>query len=75
VRIKLLLDYRLCSRLLPRRLMLCLELHLAALADSDHRNILDAFYDAKIALGHDYSLPQFGWCGRTLLSAAFDSAG
>jgi hypothetical protein len=59
VRIELLLDYRLRPGLLACRLMLCLELHLATLADSDHRNILDSFYDAKIALGHDHSLPQF----------------
>ena len=52
VRIELLLDDRLRPSLLTRRLMLCLELHLATLADSDHRNILDAFHDAKIAFGH-----------------------
>jgi len=56
-----LLDHRLRSCLLPRRLMLRLKLHLAALADSDHRNILDAFHDAKIAFSHRYSLPQFPW--------------
>ena len=59
MRIELLLDHRLRPRLLPRRLMLRLELYLAALADSDYRNILDALHDAKIALGHEYSLPQF----------------
>ena len=59
VRVELLLDHRLRSCLLPRRLMLRLKLHLAALADSDHRNILDAFHDAKIAFSHRYSLPQF----------------
>ena len=63
MRIELLLDDRLRPSLLTRRLMLCLELHLATLADSDHRNILDAFHDAKIAFGHAYSLTQFGWCG------------
>jgi hypothetical protein len=70
VRIELLLDHSLRPRLLSRRLMLSLELHLAALADSDHRNILDAFHDAKIALRHSYSLPQFGWLvwdGRSLV--------
>jgi hypothetical protein len=59
VRVELLLDHRLRSCLLPRRLVLRLKLHLAALADSDHRNILDAFHDAKIAFSHRYSLPQF----------------
>jgi hypothetical protein len=59
VRIELLLDDSLRPCLLACRLMLGLELHLAALADSDHRNILDSFYDPKIALGHEYSLPQF----------------
>ena len=67
MRVELLLDHSLRPRLLARRLMLCLELHLAALADSDHGNILDAFHDAKIALGHAYSLPQFGWRGADTL--------
>src|SRR6202023_1542459 len=59
VHIELLLNHRLRSCLLPRRLMFCLKLHPAALADSDHRNVLDSLHDAKIALGHEYSLPQF----------------
>jgi hypothetical protein len=59
VRIELLLNHRLRPCLLPRRLMLGLKLHLAALADSDDRNILDSFHDAEIALGHEHSLPQF----------------
>ena len=59
MRIELLLDHSLRPRLLARRLMLRLKLHLATLADSDHRNILDSLHDAKIALGHRHSLPQF----------------
>jgi hypothetical protein len=39
--------------------MLSLELDLASLTDSDDWNIFDSLYDPKIALGHDYSLPQF----------------
>ncbi len=57
MQVELLLDHSLGPRLLARRLMLCLELHLAAFADSNHRNVLDAFHDAKIALSHAYSLP------------------
>ena len=68
VRIELLLDHSLRPGLLPRRLMLSLELHLAALTDSDRRNILNAFHDAKIALRHAYSLPQFGRCGAGALA-------
>jgi hypothetical protein len=59
VRIELLLDHGLSTGLLARRLMAGLKLYLAALADSDHGNILDSLYDAKIAHGHDHSLPQF----------------
>jgi hypothetical protein len=59
VRVELLLDYSLRPRLLSCRLMFRLKLYLAGLADSDHRNILDALYDAKVALGHEYSFPQF----------------
>ena len=58
MRIELLLDHSLRPGLLPRRLMLSVELHLAALTDSDHRNVLDSLYDPQIALGHAYSLPQ-----------------
>jgi len=59
VRIELLLDHSLRPGLLSSRLMLRLELDLAEFADSDHGNVLDAFYDPQIALGHEYSLPQF----------------
>jgi hypothetical protein len=47
--------------------MLCLELHLAALTDSNDRNVFDPLDNAKIARGHAYSLPQFGllvWDGQ-----------
>ncbi len=67
VRIELLLDHSLCPRLLASWLMLRLELDLARLTDSDDRNILDSLYDPKIALGHGYSFPQFGWCGADTL--------
>ncbi|MGA8312366.1 MAG: hypothetical protein WB755_20215, partial [Terriglobales bacterium] len=76
VRIELLLDYRLCPRLLSSRLMLRLELDFAELTDSDHRNVLDPLYDAKIALGHEYSLPQFAGVKRyRFVARAFRSAG
>jgi hypothetical protein len=68
VRIELLLDDRLRPCLLARRLMLCLELHFAALTDTDHRNILDSLHDAKIALGHGYSLPHFARTNRLALA-------
>src|ERR1700680_3634673 len=81
VRIELLLDHSLRPRLLTGRLMLRLELLIAEFADSNDRNVLDSLYDTQIALGHEYSLPQFVCpkrkgvlvrVGRTLLSAAFD---
>jgi hypothetical protein len=53
VRIKLLLDHRLCPRLLANGLMLGLELDFAGFTDSYDWDILDTFYDPKIALGHD----------------------
>ena len=65
--IELLLDHSLRPRLLASRLMLRLELDFAELTDSDDRNILDSLYDPKIALGHGYSFPQFGWCGADTL--------
>jgi hypothetical protein len=61
MRIELLLDHCLRPCLLARRLMLGLELDFAALADSNNRNVLDAFHDAKIALRHGDSFQQFGW--------------
>src|SRR5450755_287363 len=67
VRIELLLDHRLRPGLLACGLMLRLELYFAALADSDHGNILDSLDDAKIALGHDHSLPHFDRCGADTL--------
>jgi hypothetical protein len=81
VRIELLLDHSLRPGLLAHRLMPRLELNFAELTDSDDRNILDAFYDPQIALGHEYSLPQIArvWGGRPfdfaqgrLSPAAFD---
>ena len=59
VRIELLLNHRLRPRLLTRRLMLRLKLNFAGLTDSNDRNVLDAFDDPQIALGHEYSLTQF----------------
>jgi hypothetical protein len=63
VGIELLLNYGLRPRLLARRLMFGLKLELAALADSDDRNVLDSLDDPKIALGHEDSFPQFA-CNR-----------
>ena len=59
VRIELLLNHSLRPCLLTRRLVLRLKLDFAGLTDSDDRNVLDAFDDPQIALGHEYSLPQF----------------
>jgi len=70
VRIELLLDDRLRPCLLARRLMFCLELHFAALTDTDHRNILDSLHDAKIALGHGYSLPYLAHSMRVSVGLA-----
>jgi hypothetical protein len=67
VGVELLLNDCLRPGLLARRLMLGLELHLAALADPDRGNILDSLYDTKITLGHAHSLPQFSgfvWDGH-----------
>jgi hypothetical protein len=59
VRIELLLNHSLRPCLLTRRLVLRLKLDFAGLTDSDDRNVLDALDDPQIALGHEYSLPQF----------------
>jgi hypothetical protein len=60
VRIELLLDHSLRPRLLAGGLMSRLELLVTRFADPDNRNILDSLDDPKIALGHEYSFPQFG---------------
>ena len=57
MRIELLLDHSLRPRLLSDGLMFSLKLDSAAFTDSNHRNVLDSLDDAKIALGHEYSLP------------------
>src|SRR5712664_1217425 len=80
VRVELLLNHSLRPRLLADGLMLRLELYLAGLTDSDDRNVLDPLDDPKIALGHEYSLPQFACAkrdclvrvGRAPLSAALE---
>ena len=72
MRIELLLNHRLRPCLLPRRLVFGLKLHLATLTDSNHRNVLDPFDNAKIALGHEPVFHSLVGVGRTLLSAAFD---
>lgn len=72
VRIELPLDHGLRPSLLASRLMPRVELDLARLTDSDDRNILDSLYDPKIALGHEYSLPQFA--RRLWISVAAQSA-
>jgi hypothetical protein len=69
VRIELLLNYSLRSRLLACRLMFGLKLEPAAFADSDDWNVLDSLDDPEIALGHKESFPQFV-CVRSH-SAAF----
>ena len=76
MRVELLLDHSLRPGLLSSRLMLSLKLDFAEFADSDHRNVLDAFYDPQIALGHEYSLPQFA-CLRCycIVAPASRSAG
>ena len=65
VRVELLLDYRLRPRLLTGGLMFRLELVLTGFTDSDEWNILDSLYDTKVALGHEYSFPQFLWGGHS----------
>jgi hypothetical protein len=59
VRVELLLDHRLRPRLLARRLMLGVELHIAGLTDSNDRDVLDSLDDPKTPLGHEHSFPQF----------------
>lgn len=73
MRVELLLDHRLRTRLLAGGLMLRQELHVAGLTDSDDRDIFDALYDPKAALGHEYSLPQFA--RRLPTDAAFNRFG
>jgi hypothetical protein len=65
VRVELLLDYSLRPCLLADGLMLGMELHIAGFTDSDDRDVLDSLDDTKIALGHDYSFPQFVWGGHS----------
>jgi hypothetical protein len=70
VRIELLLDHRLCPRLLARRLMFRLKLHATGFANSYDRDVLDPLDDPKIALGHDLVSHRYGnvWMARIKLA-------
>lgn len=66
VRIEVLLDHSLRPSLLTGGLVLGLELRLASLTDSDHRNVLDSPYDPKISLRHRHQSPTDS-CGSDTL--------